>query len=657
MPLQKLSPLQSRLAGSLIASIALIALYFAFSSSHFAYAADVDSSRPEGYDYERLAAGPLFEADFEELELREAEVYRGEFLGYDEGIIGRAPTSNEPQVLMNNRPSTSNVVQGGLNSYSFLKSSVLADPSSSAVEFSSPIGRRDTTRSNGESDDSDSVEENIDLELRLKPRQSTRTSGIVYISVNACIQPRPIQNTTVEPPPQLQLYVSLSEDNPNPGPSQDATTQQMTLLEGGAAMLQINATGDIFIGLYGENTTAYTDVWNAQIAASIDGYYHTFHNESDSNLFLVDSDSSSALLITGNLTNENSSSPVYQAWMNTPPPFTLFAVNKDDRSILGLQNSYCGLKQFASIAPTANRSADNVEAAITNRGNNQPRQQFYVDGLTKSSTYNIALGIAGNTTGDGNVVGGGGQIWPMTNFTTLSDDNCAVVYDLSFCTQTAYAVPGNLNNFPNASSLAAFYDNATQAQYQFFENVLAQIPCETTSSAQYSLARNCSDCATAYKEWLCSVSIPRCTDWSSALPWLQSRNMIQPFPNGTLLDPTTVRNGNESAFTRSSRNPNIDLSVQPGPYKEVLPCDDLCYNVVQSCPASMGFTCPRPGQLGFNQSYGQMPDGSTEQRNQITCNYPGAAFDLSSSGSPIFFPHMIWFVTLAVTTWMFMSNV
>lgn len=234
----------------------------------------------------------------------------------------------------------------------------------------------------------------------------------------------------------------------------------------------------------------------------------------------------------------------------------------------------------------------------------------------------------------------------------MEDGNCAVVYDLSFCTQVAYAVPGNPNNFPNATSLAAFYDNATLAQYQFFEKVLAQIPCETTSSAQYSLARNCDDCATAYKEWVCSVSIPRCTDWSSTLPWLQNRNMIQPFPNGTSLDPATTSAAAKAAYLSSSRNPNIDATVRPGPYKEILPCNDLCYNIVQSCPASMGFTCPRPGHIAFNQSYGLMPDGTPEQKNQITCNFPGAAFDLSSTGSMTFVAHLTVPITLAVMTLM-----
>jgi len=351
----------------------LLILYFAFSSPQFAYAVDVDSIRREDHNHDRLGNAPFLAVDVEELELREDGVYEGQFQGFDKSIIGRAPTADDPQPLENNVPITANVVQGGTNSYSFLNSSIFSDPSLSAPP-------------------------------------------VVYISVNTCLQPTPIQNTTVDPPPQLQLYISQSQNNTNPGPTKDSGTQQMHILDGGAAMITVNATGDVFIGLYGESTTAYKDVWNAQIAASINGYYHTYHNQTDPNLYFVDSDSSSALLITGDLTSQNTSSPVYQALLDSPPPYVLFASNADDQTILGLQNSYCGMLN-ANIAPTASGLyAKTVQASLTTRGNNQPKQQFYIDSLVNNATYNVALGVAGNTT----VVGGGGQVWPMTYFTTLS---------------------------------------------------------------------------------------------------------------------------------------------------------------------------------------------------------------------------------------------
>ena len=193
-------------------------------------------------------------------------------------------------------------------------------------------------------------------------------------------------------------------------------------------------------------------------------------------------------------------------------------------------------------------------------------------------------------------------------------------------------------------SLAAFYDNNTANYYQFFQNSLAQIPCNTTSSARYSLARTCDDCVSAYKTWLCAVSIPRCTDFSSDLPWLQARSMVNPFPNGTTLPDAIVDPVRMSLPLNSSRNPLIDQDVQPGPYKEILPCDDLCYDIVQSCPSSMGFGCPLPGRTGFNASYGtRLPNGV------LSCSFPGAEFyPATSRGSRPTTPHLGMIVSLVV---------
>lgn len=207
-----------------------------------------------------------------------------------------------------------------------------------------------------------------------------------------------------------------------------------------------------------------------------------------------------------------------------------------------------------------------------------------------------------------------------------------MVFNLSFCSASAYSVPSNPNKFSDMPSLAAFYDNYTQSYYESFKKVLAQTACETTSTSQYSLARTCNDCEVAYKRWLCSVTIPRCTDFSSQNEWLIPRAMSQAFPNGTFL-PNEVKDA-ILPYMRNSRNPIIDEQIRPGPYKEVLPCDDLCYNVVQSCPASMGFTCPVPGDLGFEHSYGHRPRGEigkVQKNTKITCNYPGVSYFLSGS--------------------------
>ena len=74
------------------------------------------------------------------------------------------------------------------------------------------------------------------------------------------------------------------------------------------------------------------------------------------------------------------------------------------------------------------------------------------------------------------------------------------------------------------------------------------------------------------------------------------------------------------AYSRS-RNPMIDQVIKPGPYRELLPCDDLCHDLVRSCPAQLGFACPNPPAKAL--SYG------TRNERNLTCNFPLAVVDLS----------------------------
>lgn len=138
----------------------------------------------------------------------------------------------------------------------------------------------------------------------------------------------------------------------------------------------------------------------------------------------------------------------------------------------------------------------------------------------------------------------------------------------------------------------------------------------------YSLSVNCTACEHAYKQWLCAVTIPRCEDFSSTAPFLRARNAGQEFLNGSSLSPDSpLRNFPAS---NRSRNPLIDSKIKPGPYKEILTCQDVCHTLVKNCPALLGFSCPQGQQQ--NWSYGMRDD-----RGIITCNYLGAAYYLSTA--------------------------
>ena len=213
---------------------------------------------------------------------------------------------------------------------------------------------------------------------------------------------------------------------------------------------------------------------------------------------------------------------------------------------------------------------------------------------------------------------------------------CEIVFNLTFCDQTAYAVPGNPAKFDNATALASFYDDYARSMYDNFLRVIQQIPCEAPSTQQYSLARTCGDCKAAYKDWLCMVSIPRCEEFSKDDVFLQPRRINESFSNGSMIPQDIIAGyGPKAALNSylSSRNPIIDERVSPGPYKEVLPCDTLCYNLVQSCPASMGLGCPQLGMYGFEETYGRNGTESEEREGVITCNYPGSAHIFSASST------------------------
>ena len=416
MPFPKLSPLQSRFAASFIASIVLLVLYFAFSTPHFVYAAEVDSIRGEDHNHERLLVRPFLDLEYEDLDMREEVSYEAEFLGVDRAITPRATT--DLTGLTNNAVVTTNIQLGQTVNYMFSNASLWSNRSPPGAGLPSQFTLEGMSMPSWQEEEDSGNEGNTELKRRQSVNQRT-----LYITVTACLQPKPVvANTSRDPAPQLKLYVSQSENNTNPGPTQNSDLQDMIALDGGYALYQANATGNVFIGVYGENNTAYTDVWSAQIAASIDAPFHYFWNSSDPNLFLVDSDDSAALFYTNPFISSSSNTTLYEEWMDATPPFVIYANDGGNNDLDGLQNSYCGLQNAQIKAESPGQTTSQIVTGMTSTGaGNLPKQQFYMNGLSARSSYNAILAMNGNSTASGaNVVGGGGQVFRMTNFNTLT---------------------------------------------------------------------------------------------------------------------------------------------------------------------------------------------------------------------------------------------
>ncbi|THX59630.1 putative conserved protein with signal peptide [Aureobasidium pullulans] len=614
----------------------VLCIYLFLWNPHFAYAAEIETTNsrlPAAVvldDYALDLTDDLDDLDDDDLEL-DATQQNEQYTKRATGDVVTLGGSNVPGLL--------NIEAGNTTIWHFSNTSLWAPYANATPGLPSSIDDGDTGDSG-----------------TIYKRQAASTR-LVYISVTTCLQPQwngSTNQTTI--PPQLTLYVSNSTSNKEPGPNGPVREQTAIRLNEGFANYSMNATTDIYMSVHAPDMpNNFTGIWNYEIAASIDNYYHGAHPDSPF-LYLVDTDTHAALLVTNNLTEANPDDIVYQQWMNLTSPFTVFVQPTIDKSLDGMRNSYCGMTH-ASI----NNASSSVQSGMITRGlGHKPKEQFYIQELNGSTSYFGVLAMEGNSTKTGSgVVGGGGQVWQPVNFQTKADNNCALVFNLTFCHDVAYAVPSNPERYPDQPSLSAVYDSYAAGLYENFAKSLDQIPCNTTLSAQYSPAKNCDDCADAYKQWLCAVTMPRCEDFSSPLPWLQPRNMGQkpinssssvgsmPNPNMYMqlqdqMDqqyvPMTSAPSDSNAFrqtygsvaaSNSSRNPSIIVDkIAPGPYKEVKPCEDLCFSLVRSCPAALGFGCPDPGR-GLEVDYGERSDDG-----QVTCSYLGAVYYLNTaSGS------------------------
>ncbi|KAF2221348.1 stretch-activated Ca2+-permeable channel component-domain-containing protein [Elsinoe ampelina] len=695
--LPKLTQLQSRFAASLGASLLLIAIYFVLSSPRLAYAQELGSpsdagqdTRPwlaeRGPDDESTSSRPAWDGgppidpwdeelgayveDFglpptEEVLINDQAEHevpctrcgaKPEDVASEQAEEGKSELRKRQgtQALQdlpgNNSPGRSNITGGEIQRWIFSREDVngpAGDAGSGLPGGFVDFEDQSTTYEERERHRKLREEE----ERRVKSKSKRQNQKTVYVAINTCSQPTWSGNgEQPDSPAQLTLFVSSSSAQVG-APNAPSDQIQVPLHEG-FARINVTARGDVYIAIRSPTLgNGWRGSWTYSVAASIDNYYYAA-NDGLPPLYLVDTDTESALLVTDNLTQADAGSDEFNQWMDIRPlPFTVFAQGNNTRNnIAGMRLSYCGLTESADLQASQTNPDDAsapIQMSMVARGlGYKPKQQFVIRGLNGSSTYQAILAMYGNssTIGDG-VVGGGGKVWTATNFTTKSDGNCALLYNLTFCSSTAYSVPSNPFTFPNTTSLSTFYDTYAQDLYTNFSLSLQLIPCNTSSTARYSLSKTCDDCSRAYKEWLCAVTIPRCEDFSSPLPYLQSRNVAQAFIANDSFLPEAVLQQNYNPMwdapslsgasqqvlggtfaSNRSRNSRIDEEVRPGPYKELLPCEDLCFDLVRSCPSALGFACPAPGR-GLEAGYGKRSEGVG-----VRCSFAGAVYQVAAAG-------------------------
>ncbi|UKZ83600.1 hypothetical protein TrVFT333_011409 [Trichoderma virens FT-333] len=571
-----LTPLQSRLAASLAGLLVVLMLYILLFAPTAALALE-------------LAAPPLSDsttpAEPLQLGAESHQLYEPDFALFDRGIVGRAPVDATP--LQNNVPIPLNLEPGATACYVVQKSVIFSGSGNS--------GSSSSKRELEGDQDLDRRDDNTNTPNNNQGSSATRT---LYLSANTCLQPHNI-TADASTPPQLRFLISTSSKDGCPDATKPAAGVQSKAFEQGAVMYSLNATDDVYITVAAPSVSKdFQGIFNFEIAASIDAYYYQYSSQ-NGQLLWMDSDAKSALLQTASLTSNKSQ---ISSILNAGPQYELYVQGTKAPILDGLTRSVCGMNNVAQIASKRldNGQMNNnelVRTKMTDKGpGGWPRQQFYFQGLTSSSSYSGILVKYGNSTANSKrqstgVIGGGGTVFPPTDFQTSAGTNCNLITDLDFCDDVQWAAP-EITNL-----------------------TIRNLEISTTL---------------AYKQWLCAVAIPRCEDFSNQSNYTIPRNAAQAFPNGTFLPDEVRQDLMKTPAFNTSRTSFIDEVIAPGPYKEILPCVDLCYGVVQGCPAAIGFGCPQAGKLGFNVSYG------LRDRNggAVSCNYPGEPrTQVSASGA------------------------
>ncbi|ORE08894.1 hypothetical protein BCV72DRAFT_78993 [Rhizopus microsporus var. microsporus] len=398
----------------------------------------------------------------------------------------------------------------------------------------------------------------------------------IYLSITSCNQP------------DLIAFLSTSNTTePQNGIRLDNTNGLITWNSN-------HSVSEIWVAISANQTKDNSGQWSYEIAASTQQIMHPVYNNSDPTapyITLDDTDRNSALFLSNAL--------------DEPFPNSTILITSGQPT--GLSWSLCAAKLHSVPQLSINRT-------ITTRGpTNATRYQFLISNLTDNASYQAYL------LQENNGVAGISMPIPIK---TKASAVCQLIYDLPFCNQVAYSVPSN--SAVSRWDLAAQYDTQAQALFDPFDVSLSQFNCEST---QYSLVRNCTDCYRDYKTWLCSVTIPRCTDLTSSAGLIQGSDKIKAAP--------AVRD----VPINGSRNPWIDSTLQPSAWTELLPCIDLCYHVVQSCPPYLQFFCPvgdlASVQYGYWQTGNATVNGTTYQfnLNNPTCNRMGLDIKLLTLSS------------------------
>lgn len=336
--------------------------------------------------------------------------YAPAFDYFDRSLLGRQEPEEPPILeLKNNNKTDGEIIPGRTDYFVFKRGrsrlvrsdieALEAQDARGVVNVSGDLIEDDATAEAGGGD-----------EVNGLSRRQAGNRNRVWISANACRQPARVGTEASENHPKLVMFVSTTNERPG-------LTDTTIEFDQGYASFDVNTTSDVHVAISSPILDKeWTGSWSYDVAASVDGPYHSY-NATDPFLYMIDTDSESALFITYNLTDANTTDS--QNW-TANNPFSMYAFEVGDQSaITGMERSLCALKGVFG-----NSSLSTATSITRKFGGDLPKSQFHIQNLTNGTTYNGFLTVQGGNDvvrlPGGGTVRKGGMVFQNFTFTTKS---------------------------------------------------------------------------------------------------------------------------------------------------------------------------------------------------------------------------------------------
>ncbi|CAO1635416.1 unnamed protein product [Jaminaea pallidilutea] len=411
---------------------------------------------------------------------------------------------------------------------------------------------------------------------------------------------------------QVRLYASNVASKSRPGPSDDERPDSdsgegdMAYARGGFAQMTLNEDGDdqvegLWLGIWPPQWNwDVQGTFTYQVVASVGTPVHTV--ETRYGITLEDTDSSQALITSFNYSAETSPN----ISLVVLPTFGSYALPS-----IYYNSSLCAIDdQWEAFSASA--AAPSINSSETTRGTTRSetednrRLQFEISGLDPGTNYTAWLVNLNSTGRENNSDVLGVSLYPSIKLLTKTTEVCRLVYDVDFCPGVAYSIPiGPTLETPDALQIIR---QTVDPNYANFSKTLSTFPCGDQYYGQYSSVRTCTDCQNSYQNWLCAVTMPRCTDpvsanLSAAVTDVRTMTGRTSPLNVETLPYIINRYGNTSRQNYFASELGVNQQ-----YGELLPCLYTCLFVARSCPGPLfEWTCPQ-WDITAQHDYGTFAD-------------------------------------------------